>query len=66
MDYDVLCGSPRIAGTRIPVYMIVDAVQHHGTIEGARESYPQLTTAQVREALSFAGAVLEQPSEHEP
>jgi uncharacterized protein (DUF433 family) len=66
MDYDVLCGSPRIAGTRIPVYMVVDAVQHYGTIEGARKSYPELTTEQVKEALCFAGTVLEQPSEYEP
>ena len=66
MDRDILCGSPRIAGTRIPVYMVLDAVQHYGTLEGARTSYPQLTIEQVKEAVSFAGVVLEQPIEHEP
>lgn len=66
MDYDVLCGSPRILGTRIPVYMVVDAVQHYGSVEGVRESYPELTIEQVKDALSFAGAVLEQPIEYEP
>jgi len=66
MDYNVLCGSPRIVGTRIPVYMVLDAVQYHGNIEGARESYPELTVEQVKDALSFAGTVLEQPIEHEP
>jgi uncharacterized protein (DUF433 family) len=66
MDYNVLCGSPRIKGTRIPVYMVIDAVQHHGGVEGALESYPDLTTEQVKDALSFASAVLEQPVEHEP
>lgn len=66
MDANVLCGSPRIVGTRIPVYMVVDAVQHYGTVEGARTSYPELTVEQVKDALSFAGAVLEQPIEHEP
>ena len=66
MDYNVLCGSPRIVGTRIPVYMVVDAVQHYGNVEGARKSYPELTIEQVKDALSFAGAVLEQPSEYEP
>lgn len=66
MDYNVLCGSPRIAGTRIPVYMVLDAVQYHGNVEGARVSYPELTIEQVKDALSFAGAVLEQPIEHEP
>jgi uncharacterized protein (DUF433 family) len=66
MDYNVLSGSPRIAGTRIPVYMVLDAVQYHGNVEGARVSYPELTIEQVKDALSFAGAVLEQPIEHEP
>lgn len=66
VDYNVLCGSPRIKGTRIPVYMVIDAVQHHGGVEGALESYPDLTTEQVKDALSFASAVLEQPVEHEP
>jgi len=66
MDRDILCGTPRIAGTRIPVYMVLDAVQYYGTLDGARTSYPQLTAEQVKEAVSFAGAVLEQPIEHEP
>jgi len=65
IDAEVICGTPRIAGTRIPVYMVLDAVQHHGTLEGALKSYPQLTIEQVRDALSFAGSVLEQPVEHE-
>jgi len=66
IDKDVLCGAPRIDGTRIPVYMVLDAVQHYGNVEGVLTSYPQLTTNQVKEAISFAGAVLEQPIEHEP
>jgi uncharacterized protein (DUF433 family) len=66
MDSDVLGGSPRITGTRVPVYMVLDAVQHYGTVEGVKTSYPQLTTEQVKEALSFAGSVLEQPIEYEP
>ncbi len=66
MDASVLCGSPRIVGTRVPVYMVLDAVQFYGNVEGALKSYPQLTTEQVKDALSFAGAVLEQPVEHEP
>lgn len=65
MDADVICGTPRIAGTRVPVYMVLDAVQHYGTIQGALTSYPQLTIEQVKEALSFAGTVVEQPVEHE-
>ena len=65
MDQDVICGTPRITGTRIPVYMVLDAVQYYGTIEGVLKSYPQLTAEQVKEAVSFASAVLEQPVEYE-
>ncbi|HEX4229279.1 MAG TPA: DUF433 domain-containing protein [Bryobacteraceae bacterium] len=66
MDADVLSGAPRIAGTRIPVYMILDAIEYYGTVEGAIKSYSQLTVEQVKDALSFAAAVLEQPVDHEP
>jgi uncharacterized protein (DUF433 family) len=65
MDGNVLFGTPRIAGTRIPVHMVLDAVAYYGTVQGVFVSYPQLTAEQVKEALSFAGAVLEQPVEHE-
>ena len=65
MDFDVLGGTPRIAGTRIPVSMILDAVQYYGDLRGALRSYPELTVEQVKEALSFAGVVLEQSVEHE-
>jgi uncharacterized protein (DUF433 family) len=65
IDNDVICGTPRIAGTRIPVNMVLDAVEYYGTIQGALTSYPHLTIEQVKEALSFAGAVLEQSVEHE-
>ena len=66
IDPDVLGGTPRIAGTRIPVYMVLDAVEYNGSIEGALRSYKNLTTEQIKDALHFAGAVLEHPVEHEP
>ncbi len=59
MDYGILGGSPRIANTRIPVYMILDAIEFHGDLAGAIQSYPELTIEQVRDALLFAAAVLE-------
>lgn len=66
MDADVVGGVPRIAGTRIPVYMILDAVEHYGTVEGALKSYSALSQSQVKDALSFASRVLEQPLDNEP
>jgi len=65
IDPEILGGTPRIAGTRIPVYMILDAVEYYGNLEGALTSYPQLSIEQVKEALCFAGEVLEHPIDYE-
>ena len=54
-------GSPCLRGTRIPVYMILDALEYHGSVEGALESYPNLTKEQVRDAIRFAKFVMERP-----
>lgn len=64
IDYNVLGGTPHIAGTRIPVFMILDAVEYHGTLAGALESYPKLTIEQVKDAVSFAAAVTEHPVDY--
>lgn len=65
MDDDVLGGTPRIAGTRIPVYMILDAIGYWGELDGALKSYPQLSLDQIREAVCFAGEVLEHPVDNQ-
>src|SRR6266436_1685323 len=57
----ILGGTPCIRGTRVPVYMILDAIEHHGTLEGARRSYPQLSESQVKDAIRFAKLVMERP-----
>jgi uncharacterized protein (DUF433 family) len=59
MTPSILGGTPRITGTRIPVSMILDAIQFHGDLKGALKSYPDLTMDQVRQAISFSAAVLE-------
>lgn len=61
---DVVSGAARVAGTRIPVYMVVDAVQHRGSVAGAIQLYPQLSEQQVKDALTFASIVLENSVEH--
>lgn len=65
IDSDVLCGTPRIAGTRIPVYMVIDAISYYGTVDGVLTSYPDLTQQQIQDALSFTSALLEHPVEYE-
>jgi uncharacterized protein (DUF433 family) len=65
MDVDVLGGSPRIDGTRIPVYMILRAVGYFGTLMDATSEYPSLTLDDIKDALRFAADVMEQPIEHD-
>jgi uncharacterized protein (DUF433 family) len=65
IDADVLGGTPRISGTRVPVYMILDAIEHYGNLDGAMISYPQLSRDQISQAVCFATEVLEHPVEHE-
>ena len=61
VDAEVMAGAPCIRGTRIPVYMILDAIEYHGSLEGALESYPQLTIEQVKQSVGFAKLVVECP-----
>jgi uncharacterized protein (DUF433 family) len=62
-DRTILGGTPCITGTRIPVYMILDALHFHGEVQGVLKSYPQLSLEQVRDAICFARHVLEAPVE---
>jgi uncharacterized protein (DUF433 family) len=55
-------GRPCIAGTRIPVHLVLWAVEHSGSIKGALKSYPDLTAQQVKDALYFAETILGSPS----
>jgi len=54
-------GKPCIEGTRVPVYMILDAIEYSGSLDGAIESYPQLSREQVKEAVRFSKLILECP-----
>jgi uncharacterized protein (DUF433 family) len=63
IDPNVMAGAPCIEGTRIPVYMVLDAIEYYGSIEGAIKSYPSLTVSQVIEALGFSKLVVECPFE---
>src|SRR3954463_9490405 len=39
IDTEILGGTPRIDGTRIPVYMVLNAIEEHGSIQGAVNAY---------------------------
>jgi uncharacterized protein (DUF433 family) len=66
IDPDVIGGTPRIGGTRIPVHMVLSAVEEYGSISGAVRAYRSLTEDQVRDAIRFSSHVLECPFEYEP
>jgi uncharacterized protein (DUF433 family) len=65
IDPEVMGGAPCISGTRIPVYMILDAIECNGTVESALRSYSRLTIQQVQDAIGFAKLIVECPIEHE-
>lgn len=65
LDPEILGGTPRIEGTRIPVYMVLNAIEEHGNIQGAAHAYrSSLREEEVRDALKFAVHVLESPIEY--
>jgi len=49
----VLGGEPIVRGTRIPVRSIVLARREYGQPEGVLDAYPQLTLANVLDALAY-------------
>lgn len=51
---DVHHGEPCIAGTRVPVSVIVGSIADGDTPDALIESYPQLTPDDIRAALHFA------------
>ncbi|MGI8857731.1 MAG: DUF433 domain-containing protein [Thermomicrobiales bacterium] len=50
---DILGGEPIIAGTRIPVRVIVQTAQFSSDLVEVNEGYPILTRADIEEALAF-------------
>ena len=51
---DILTGKPVIAGTRIPVYLILNLLASGYDAERIIEAYPRLTHEDIRAALSYA------------
>jgi len=51
---DVLSGQPVVRDTRLPVYVIVDAIAEGDSVEDLLEAYPYLERADIQQALHFA------------
>ncbi|HWF43351.1 MAG TPA: DUF433 domain-containing protein [Candidatus Kapabacteria bacterium] len=58
-DADTLHGKPRIKGTRIPVYLIVQLIAAGESVKTILEDYPSLTEQDVRAALFYAAKLTE-------
>jgi uncharacterized protein (DUF433 family) len=54
IDPKVHHGDPCIAGTRVPVSVLVGSVAEGDTVEQILGSYPQLTREDIQAALYFA------------
>jgi len=59
IDPNVCHGKPCITGTRIMVSNILDPLAHGATVEEVITGYPALTAEDVRAALAYAEAVIE-------
>ncbi len=51
---DILLGKPVIAGTRIPVYLILNLLASGYSYERILEAYPGLTKEDITAALTYA------------
>ena len=51
---DILLGKPVIAGTRVPVYLVLNLLASGYSFERILEAYPGLTREDITAALSYA------------
>ena len=58
-DPDTLHGKPRIKGTRIPVYLIVQLIAAGESIPIILEDYPSLSSDDIKAALQYAAKLAE-------
>ncbi len=54
VDECICGGQPVLAGTRIPVWVVMDHLANDYTIQQIQEGYPDLTDKQIRAAGRFA------------
>lgn len=57
-DPKVLMGKPVIAGTRIPVELVLEKLASGETVEQIMHAHPRLTEEAVRAALAFAAKAI--------
>lgn len=58
----ILAGKPVIAGTRIPVTLILNLLAHGQTIAGIIGDFPDLTEEDIKAAVKYAEKTIERES----
>ncbi len=66
IDAHTCGGKPIFAGTRVPVYIVLEMLANRETLEEILAEYPNLTTADLQDALTFARNVAEIPGHPTP
>jgi len=56
LDPSILAGKPVIAGTRIPVSLILNLLRHGYDFDRIVQAYPTLSKADVQAAIAYAEA----------
>ncbi len=59
VDPKILAGKPVVKGTRIPVYVILEAIEAGQTVEEIAENYPDLDEKDVKAAIRYATEIVE-------
>ena len=54
VDPNIMVGKPVIKGTRVPVYLIINLLNHGYNVEQICEAYPTLEPADVQAALEYS------------
>ena len=61
IDPRVCAGKPVVAGTRIPVAVVIEQLATGETWDSILTGYPELTREDIEAALRYASAALEHP-----
>ncbi len=58
IDPEICHGKPCIKGTRIPVYLILEMLEHGLSFKEILEEYPHITVDDVKACIKFAKALI--------
>ncbi|MHA1649352.1 MAG: DUF433 domain-containing protein [Candidatus Helarchaeota archaeon] len=58
IDPEICHGKPCIKGTRIPVYLILEMLEHGLSFKEILEEYPHITVEDIKACIRFAKALI--------